>query len=115
MMLLFTPSLVARLGPTLAVLRKECLYANLAMCTFCTDKVVVLGFVVSSVEVDDERIKAVREWLPPKNVSQARSFLELVGFYQRFVPNFSTIVALINELTKKEVPFNWGRGTREGI
>ena len=47
----------------LAVLRKECLYANLGKCTFCTDKEVLLGFVVSAhgVEVDKEKIKAVRE------------------------------------------------------
>ena len=56
----------------LAVLRKECLYANLEKCTFCTDKVVFLGFVVSAqgVEVDEEKIKTVREWKPPQNVSQ---------------------------------------------
>jgi hypothetical protein len=56
----------------LVVLRKECLFANLAKCTFCTDKVVFLGFIVSAqgVEVDEEKIKAVCEWLPPQNVSQ---------------------------------------------
>jgi hypothetical protein len=68
----------------LAVLREKKLYANLEKCTFCTDKVVFLGFVVSGqvVEVDDEKIKAVREWTPPQNVSQVRSFLELAGFYR---------------------------------
>jgi hypothetical protein len=56
----------------LAILRKKCLYANLATCTFCTDKVVFLGFVVSAqgVEVDEEKIKVVCEWLPPINVIQ---------------------------------------------
>ena len=45
----------------LAVLREEKLYANLAKCTFCTDKVVFLGFVVSDegVEMDEEKIKAI--------------------------------------------------------
>lgn len=56
----------------LAVLREERLYANKEKCTFCTDKVVFLGFVVSGqgVEVDEEKVKAIREWMPPQNVSQ---------------------------------------------
>ena len=39
----------------LAVLRKECLYANLEKCIFCTDKVVFLGFVVSAHGVEVEK------------------------------------------------------------
>lgn len=39
---------VAHLKSVLDVLRKEKLYANLKKCTFCTDKLVLLGFVVSA-------------------------------------------------------------------
>ncbi|XP_058008272.1 uncharacterized protein LOC131182902 [Hevea brasiliensis] len=45
------------------VLRKEKLYANVKKCSFCLERIVFLGFVVSSkgVEVDDEKVKAIRE------------------------------------------------------
>ena len=40
------------------------------------EKVNFLGFVVSSngVEVDEEKVKAIKEWPTPKNVSEVRSF-----------------------------------------
>uniref|UniRef100_A0A2N9I824 CCHC-type domain-containing protein n=1 Tax=Fagus sylvatica TaxID=28930 RepID=A0A2N9I824_FAGSY len=47
----------------LAVLRKEKLYANLKKCSFCLDKVVFLGYVVSAkgIAVDEEKVKAIKE------------------------------------------------------
>jgi hypothetical protein len=74
---------VEHIQSVLVVLHEQKLYANLDKCTLCTDKVVFLGFVVlgQGVEVDEENIKAIHEWVPPQNVSQVRSFLGLVGFY----------------------------------
>ncbi|XP_071906072.1 uncharacterized protein [Coffea arabica] len=49
------------------VLRRERLYANLKKCTFCTDRVVFLGYVVSAqgIHVDEEKIKSIQEWPTP--------------------------------------------------
>jgi hypothetical protein len=94
----------------LAVLREEKLYGNIAKCTFCTDCVVFLGFVVStySIQVDEEKVKAIKDWPTLVNVSQVRSFHGLASFYRRFVKNFSILAAPLNNLTKKDVPFTWG-------
>jgi hypothetical protein len=86
------------------------LFRNLEKCTFCTDRVSFLGYVVTpqGIEVDHAKVEAIHSWPIPKNLSQVRNFLGLVGFYRHFVKNCSTIVAPLNELTKKGVPFSWG-------
>ena len=50
-------------------LRREKLYANLTKCTFCIDRLVFLGFVVSTsgVEVDEEKVKA--DGIPSKQAN----------------------------------------------
>ena len=71
----------------LTILRKEKLYANLKKCSFCMDKVVFLGYVVSAkgIEVDAEKVKAIKEWPTPKSIIEVRSFHDLASFYHRFV------------------------------
>ena len=58
------------------VLRGNKLYANLKKCVFMTNSLLFLGFVVSSegIKVDEEKVKAIREWPTPKNVIDVRIF-----------------------------------------
>ena len=75
------------------VLRKERLFANLKKYSFCISKLIFLGFVVSvqGIKVDEEKIKAIKEWPTPKSVGEVHSFHGLASFYRRFVRDFSTI------------------------
>jgi len=84
---------------------------------FCKDHVVFLGFVVSSkgVQVDEEKVKAIQEWPTPKNVTEVRSFHGLASFYKRFVKDFSTLAAPLNEIFKKIVVFKWGEKQEEAF
>jgi hypothetical protein len=67
----------------LEVLRDAKLFGNLEKCTFCKDRVIFLGYVVSAqgVEVDESKIEAIKNWPTPVNVNQIQSFHGLAGFY----------------------------------
>ncbi|VVA39765.1 PREDICTED: retrotransposon, partial [Prunus dulcis] len=52
-------------------------------------------------------IEAVVNWLRPTSVTEIRSFLELAGYYRRFVEGFSTIAETLTYLTRKGVQFAW--------
>jgi hypothetical protein len=102
---------VMHVKSVLEILRKEKLFANLKKCTFCTDKLVFLGFVVSKrgIEVDEEKVKAIQEWPTPTTISQVWSFHGLASYYRWFVRDFSSLASPLTEVIKKNVPFKWGK------
>ena len=95
----------------LDVLRKEKLHANCRKCSFCMDKVVFLGFILSAQgkEVDEEKVRAIKKWPTPISITKGRSFHGLGGFYRCFVKDFSTRSAPLTEVIKKSVGFKWGK------
>jgi hypothetical protein len=99
------------------VLHDARLFGNLEKCTFCTDRVSFLGYVVTSqgIEVDNAKIVAITSWPLPTTVTQVRSSLGLAGFYRRFVWDFSTITAPLYGLTKNGVPFQWGPAQQQAF
>ena len=63
---------VTHVRTILQTLRNEHLFANMEKCLFGVDKLVFLGFVVSSkgVHVDDSKINAIKTWPQPTNFQQ---------------------------------------------
>ena len=57
--------------------------------------------------MDPTKLTAVEQWEPPKSVKVVRSFIRFCNFYQKFIPNFSTLAWPLHDLTKKGVTFQW--------
>ena len=89
----------------LEILRAHKLFAKFSK--FWLSSVSFLGHVISDegISVDPKKIEVVRDWKRPTTVTEIRSFLGLVGYYRRFMENFSKIAAPLAKLTQKNVKF----------
>ncbi|WVZ94649.1 hypothetical protein U9M48_040516 [Paspalum notatum var. saurae] len=87
-------------------LRAARLFGNIEKCTFCTDRVFFLGYVVTpkGIEVDEAKVQAIRALAYIRRSHKCEAFMDLLDFTVAF-----TIAAPLNDLTKKGVAFHWGK------
>ena len=55
--------------------------------------------------MDPKKIEVIIEWKQPRNVTEVRSFLELAGYYRRFVKGFLMTATPMTRLLQKNVKF----------
>ncbi|KAL5579937.1 hypothetical protein UlMin_012379 [Ulmus minor] len=85
------------------------LVLNWEKCHFMVSSGIVLGHIVSEkgIEVDKSKIELISKLPTPKNIKDVRSFLGHVGFYRRFIQNFSAISRPLCNLLLKDTEFKW--------
>ena len=90
-------------------LRQNQLYAKFCKCEFGLKEVAFLGHILTAkgVAVNPAEIEVVKEWEQPRNVTDIRSFLGLVGYYRCFIENFSKIAKPMTNILKKTTEFEW--------
>ena len=67
----------------------------------------VLGHKISKrgIEADKDKVDAIEKILCPTDIKGIRSFLGHVGFYRRFINDFSKSSRPLTNLLQKFVPF----------
>ena len=85
------------------------LILNWEKCHFMVWEGIILGHLVSEmgIEVDKAKIKVIEQLPPPVNVKGIRSILGHVGFYRRFIKDFSQIYRPLMNLLAKDAPFEF--------
>ena len=86
-------------------------------CKFHVKTVKFLGSIITTdgIQMDDEKVKAIREWPEPKNLKEVQAFLGFANFYRRFIQGYSKICTPLTKMTKKEQPFHWECEQREAF
>src|SRR6218665_2559583 len=62
-----------------------------------------------------DKVKAVAETREPRNASEVESFLGLVNFVARYIPDMSTVSEPLRQLIKKDTHFVFGQKEREAF
>ena len=101
--------MIKRLTIVFQRLRTAGLKLKPSKCHLFQREVEYLGYKVSEqgVQTSDDKVKAIREWPTPTNVTEVRSFLGLASYYRRFVQNFSEVARPLTKLTEKGRTFEW--------
>ena len=82
---------------------------KLSKCSFLQEKVQFLGHVIDAegVHPSPEKVQAVVEAPSPSNVTELRSFIGMLQYYGKFLPNLSTLLHPLNNLLREGVLWSW--------
>lgn len=88
---------------------------RLSKCKFAYEQIEYLGFNVSATGIapSGDHVQAIQRFPIPTNLKELHSYLGLCQYFKRFVPSFSIIARPLNNLTKKDVPFDFGKECQE--
>ena len=79
-------------------------------CAFMLGSVSYLGHVISSegLSTGNLKVKAIVDAPDPKDLSELRSFLGMVNYYGKFLPNLATTLAPLHSLLRQSSVWHWG-------
>ena len=100
---------LANLEEVLCRLQVHGLRANKSKCEFFKEKTTFCGHDTDShgLHKSPEKVEVVLKAPRPGNVADMRSFLGLVNYYNRFLPNLSTVVHPLNQLLENNCQWKW--------
>ena len=98
-------------------LRERNITINLAKSKFVQESVLYMGHILSAegISPDQTRVLAINSLKAPTNVPELQSFLGMVTYCSKFLPNFSTITDPLRKLLKKNTPWVWSDAQQQAF
>lgn len=98
-----------RLLKVLDRLKEYNFHLNAQKCKFFKTEISYLGYVVKNNQIlkDSRKVEAIQNTERPKNQSELKTFLGLVTYYSRFIPQLSTLTYPLRRLLHKDQKWFW--------
>lgn len=98
-----------RLEEVLSRLEKVGLRAKRSKCQFGVHSVLFLGHRIDSEGVHPlpDKVNTIKKAPTPQNVRQLKSYLGLLSYYSKYLPNLSSVLAPLYQLLCKNIKWRW--------
>ena len=98
-----------KLNVVLSRLEEAGLKLKRSKCSFLLPSVEYLGYRITKdgLQPTSKKVEAVQKSPAPKDVSQLKSFIRLVNYYGKFLPDLSTVLAPLYRWLQKETEWRW--------
>ncbi|XP_061152316.1 uncharacterized protein K02A2.6-like [Syngnathus typhle] len=105
------------LNAVLTKLEEYGLKANKKKCEFFKESIEYCGHKIDKhgLHKTQDKIEAVVNSPQPENVTQLRSFLGLVNYYHKFLPNLSTVLHPLNALLHQKAKWDWTKDCEQAF
>ena len=108
---------LAVLEQVLDCLEEAGLRRNKGKCMFMTDSVSYLGHTVDAqgLRPNPNKVRAVEEAPHPRCVSELKSFLGLLAYYSKFLPDLATVLSPLCALLRQDTSWSWNKRREEAF
>ena len=106
-----------RVEKVLERLEQNGLTVNENKCEFCMPSTEFMGHLLSEhgIGPTESKVQDILNARRPESAAEVISFLGLVNFSARYIPDLSTVAEPLRKFTRQGVPFKWGRKEEESF
>ncbi|PFX25280.1 Uncharacterized protein K02A2.6 [Stylophora pistillata] len=86
-------------------------------CVFMKPSVEYFAFMVDNDGIHPSpcKVQAIQEVPVPENPTELKSFLGLINYYCRFIPDMTTLAQPLNRLLVENIPWKWSKQCQEAF
>jgi len=83
----------------------------------CRRRLRYLGFIIEpgKVSPDPEKVLKIRQFPPPKDITELRRFLGCLSYYRRFIEKFAVLASPLYKLTSTKSEYLWTSECQTGF